>query len=144
MLKLDDKDHKIIAVLKENSRTSIRSIAKKTKIRPSTVHQRISKLKENGVIERFTLKLDNKAVGEDFIVIMLVKGDTTDYFTDVDLSNDNVKEAFGVTGDHDIMLKLKFKDINEFNEYVINFRKAHKFVRSTVTLVVTAVLKEEL
>ena len=42
---VDDKDFAIIQVLKENSRLPIRDIAKKTKLRPSTVNQRILKLK---------------------------------------------------------------------------------------------------
>ena len=70
---LDKKDIKIINTLKQNSRESIRNIAKKTNLRPSTVHQRIQKLVKNEVIEKFTLKLDNKAVEENFIVFVLIK-----------------------------------------------------------------------
>ena len=78
-MEIDNKNQRIIGVLKQDSREPIREIAKKTKIRPSTVHQRIQKLLENGVIEKFTIKLNNKAVGENFIVFMLVKGGTTEY-----------------------------------------------------------------
>ena len=78
-MKLDNKDQRIIDILKQDSREPIREIAKKTKIRPSTVHQRIQKLVENGIIEKFTIKLNNKAVGENFIIFMLVKGSTTEY-----------------------------------------------------------------
>ena len=35
----DNKDIKIIEILKHDSRLPIREIAKQTKIRPSTVHQ---------------------------------------------------------------------------------------------------------
>ena len=42
---MDKKDTAIIQRLQENSRASIRDIAKKTGIRPSTVHQRITRLK---------------------------------------------------------------------------------------------------
>ena len=71
-MEVDDKDRKIISLLKENSRYSIRNIAKKTGIRPSTVHQRIQKLIKEKVIEKFTVKLSNKAVGENFIVFILI------------------------------------------------------------------------
>ena len=69
---LDSKDLKIIEILNQNSRLSIRDIAKKTQIRPSTVHQRIQKLIKNNIIERFTLKLNNKAINENFIVFMFI------------------------------------------------------------------------
>ena len=141
---IDDKDRKIIEVLNQNSREPIREIAKITKIRPSTVHKRIQKLIENKVIERFTIKLNNKAVGENFIVFMLVKGTATEYIDNKVLNNKHVKEVFGITGEYDLIVKLKFKDIEEFNDFVLNFRKEKKEIQSTITMIVTTNLKEEI
>lgn len=141
---IDDKDRKIIEVLKQNSRKPIREIAKITKIRPSTVHQRIQKLIDNRVIEKFTIKLNNKAVGENFIVFMLVKGTTTEYIDNKVLNNKHVKEVFGITGEYDLIVKLKFKDIDEFHDFVLNFRKEKKEIQSTITMIVTTNLKEEI
>lgn len=138
---LDKKDTKILSVLKQNSRESIRDIAKKTGLRPSTVHQRIQKLIKNKVIEKFTLKLDNKAVDENFIVFILIKTEQ-----DIDSSvfnNKHIKEVFGVTGEHDLILKLKFKDVEEFNNFIIKFRKEHS-LRETMSLVATTTVKEEI
>ena len=141
MLKLDNKDWKILELLQKNSRFSIRNIAKKTQIRPSTVHQRIQKLVKNNVIEKFTLKLNNDAVGQNFIVFMFIttKQDLPDTF----FQNSLRKEAFGVTGEYDLLLKFKFKDITEFNNYIISLRK-NKLITKTVTHIVTVNKKEEL
>jgi len=143
-MKLDKKDYKIIDLLKKNSREPIREIAKKTRIRPSTVHQRIQKLSEKGVIENFTIKLNNKSIGENFIVFMLVKGNTSEYIDSKFLQDNHVKEIFGVTGEYDMLIKLKFKDVEDFNDFVIAFRKNGKGIQSTSTMVVTANLKEEI
>ena len=140
---LDKKDNLIIQVLKENSRIPIRDIAKKTGIRPSTVHERIKKLVKEDVIEKFTLKLNNKAVEENFIVFMLIKGGTTQYINDKMINNGKVKEIFGITGEYDLLLKLKFKDVEEFNKFLIKFRREQKGVRQTYTMVTTADIKEE-
>ena len=139
---VDDKDFAIIQVLKENSRLPIRDIAKKTKLRPSTVHQRILKLKERGVIERFTLKLNNKSVEEGFIVFMLIKTKPS-ALLDKLIHDKHVKEFFGITGEYDLLLKLKFKDVDEFNDFVIKFRK-EQAIQTTLTMVVTADIKEEI
>ena len=128
---LDKKDELIIKVLKENSRIPIRDIAKKTGIRPSTVHERIKKLIKKGVIEKFTLKLNNKAVGENFIVFMLIKGGTTEYINTKIINNEKVRDIFGITGEYDLLLKLKFKDVEEFNDFIINFRKEMKGIPPT-------------
>ena len=140
-MKLDSKDLKIIEALKKNSRQSIRDIAKSTKIRHSTVHHRIQKLKETGVIEKFTVKLDDKAIGEQFIVFMYIT--TSEDLPPNFFQNVHIKESFGITGEYDLLLKLKFNDIEEFNQYIINLRK-QKQIRKTLSTVVTVKIKEEI
>jgi len=137
----DEKDFKILKVLKENSREPIREIAKKTGLKPSTVHQRMERLKRDGVIEKYTLKLDNEAVGENFLVFIYLA-------TEKDLpkeafANKNIKEAFGITGEYDLLLKLKFKDIKEFNDFIIDFRKKYD-IKKTLTNIATINLKEQI
>jgi len=143
-MKIDNKDTKIIEILKQDSRAPIREIAKLTKIRPSTVHQRIQKLIAGNAIEKFTIKLNNKTVGENFIVFMLVKGGTSDYIDNKIINDQHVKEIFGITGEYDLLIKLKFENVEKFHEFVLNFRKNKKEVQSTMTMVVTANLKEEI
>ena len=143
-METDSKDEKIIEILKQDSRESIKEMAKHTGIRPSTVHQRIQKLVKNKVIEKFTIKLNNKAVGENFIVFMLVKGTTTDYLDNRIINNKHVKEVFGITGEYDLLIKLKFENVEEFHDFVLDFRKNKKEIQSTLTMVVTTNLKEEI
>lgn len=140
---LDKKDLAIIDILKTDARLSIRDIAKKTGIRPSTVHQRITKLRKDSVIEKFTVKLSNSAVGEDFIVFMMVKTKPNVLLDNKIINNRHVKEVFGTTGEYDLLIKLKFKDVAEFNDFIIKFRKEQQ-VETTLTMVATANIKEEL
>lgn len=139
--KLDDKDLAIINILKDNSRTSIRDIAKKTRFRPSTVHVRINQLVKNNIIEKFTLKLNNISFGEDFIVFIMIK--TTSEIKKSVFNDNCVKEVFGITGEYDIMMKLKFKNILDFNSWILNFRKENN-ISSTITMISTITLKEEI
>tara|TARA_B100000315_G_C14351532_1_gene484235 strand:- start:18 stop:440 length:423 start_codon:yes stop_codon:yes gene_type:complete len=140
-MEIVEKDRKILAILKENARASIRDIAKKTSLRPSTVHHRIQRLDKEGVIEKFTVKLNNDAVGENFIVFILVK--TNKNLEGKLLHDQRIKEVFGVTGGFDLMIKCKFKDIIDFNDFIIKFRKQDG-IGATETLVSTLTLKEEL
>jgi DNA-binding Lrp family transcriptional regulator len=100
------------------------------------------KLKERGVIEKFTLKLNNKAVGEGFIVFMLIKTKPSAILDKI-VNNKHVKEFSGITGEYDLLLKLKFKDVEEFNKFIINFRKTPS-IQTTLTMIVTANIKEEI
>lgn len=141
---LDIKDLRIIEMLKDNAREPIKGIAKKTGMRPSTVHQRIRKMIDSKTIEKFTIKPNNKAVGENFIAFMLIKGTTSEYINNRFLGKKNVKEVFGVTGEYDVLAKLKFRDVEEFNKFLITFRKEMRGVEATLTMVATANIKEEL
>ena len=140
---MDNKDIEIISILKQNSRETIKEIARKTKLRPSTVHQRLKKLSASGAIEKFTVKLNDKLAGENFIVLVLVKGSTAEYIDKGAINDPHIKEIFGVTGEHDLLIKMKFGSIDEFNKFILKFRN-RKGIQSTITMVATAVLKEEI
>ena len=140
---MDNKDLAIVELLKENSRYSIRDISRKTGIRPSTVHQRLVRLKQEGVIEKYTVKLANKLVGEGFIVWMFVKTKPAVQISKPVLVDKHIKEVFGITGEYDLLMKLKFTDVVEFNDFIIKFRNEQE-VENTYTMVATATIKEEI
>ncbi len=135
------KEQKIIEKLKQNSRASVRDIAASTGLRPSTVHSIIKRLTENGVIDKFTIKLNNKLIDEELIVFIFIR--TNEEIKPEFFKNKAVKEAFGITGEYDIFLKCKFKDIQEFNDFIMNLRSKHD-LRRTLTVVSTVVIKEEI
>ncbi|WP_455392918.1 Lrp/AsnC family transcriptional regulator [[Eubacterium] cellulosolvens] len=140
---LDDKDLKIIEQLKENARLSVRDLGKKTRIRPSTVHQRIQRLIKEGVIKSFTVKLDPEKIGENLTVFMLVAGALDKYFDDRFMRSKHILEIHGITGEYDILLKLRFKDMKQFNKFVIDFRDRYsRSISKTTTMVQTVPLKE--
>lgn len=139
---IDNTDKKIIKELKKDSRKTIREIAKTLLLRPSTVHQRITKLRDENVIEKFTIKTSNKALGENFIVFMLVSSEGV-IIPENALKDDHIKEVFGVTGEYDLMIKMKFSDVEDFNDFILDFRKKYN-LKKTVTMVGTVNLKEEL
>ncbi len=141
---LDKKDMKILTILKNNSRASIREISKATGIRPSTVHQRIKKLVENDVIEKFTVKLNDDKMEEGFASFMLISGSPERYLDEKILKNQHVKGIYGITGEYDLLIKMKFKDMSTFNEFLLDFRENYsKHLSKTLTMVQTVKLKEE-
>jgi DNA-binding Lrp family transcriptional regulator len=57
-------------------------------------------------------------------------------------NNKHIKEVFGITGEYDLVLKLKFKDIEEFNKFIISLRK-NTAIKKTQTMIATIGIKEE-
>ncbi len=136
---IDDKDQRIIEALKKDSRAPVREIAKNTGLRSSTVHNRIKHLKDSGVINKFTIKLDHKKIGDNFVVIILVA--VKDYINPLVFKKEYIQDCYGVTGEYDLMLKCRFRNIEEFNKFIIEFRK-DKNITKTHTLVATTTIKE--
>ena len=140
---VDERDRAILDELKRDGRASVRTLAKRLGMRPSTVHQHMKRLKEDGVIRKYTIAVDHAQLGEELVVFMLVSGPSSKYLDRRLLGNHYVHEVFGVTGEYDVMLKLRFPGIQEFNEFVIDFRDTYSdAVTKTVTMIGTIDLKE--
>ncbi|MBC8437816.1 MAG: Lrp/AsnC family transcriptional regulator [Euryarchaeota archaeon] len=60
---MDSKDQAIIKILREDARASTKSIAERLNYPRVTVHDRIKRLSERGIIERFTTELSNEKLG---------------------------------------------------------------------------------
>ena len=60
---LDDKDTQILELLIEDARASTKSIADRLNIPRVTVHDRIKRLQDRGVIDKFTVKISHEKLG---------------------------------------------------------------------------------
>jgi DNA-binding Lrp family transcriptional regulator len=142
-IELDSKDRAILKLLVSDSRMSIRKIAKATGIRPSTVHQRVKRLVSTGVVKQFTVKIDEEILGEQLTIFILISGTPGKYLDTKLFKSPSVKEVHGITGEYDIIMKCKFKDMTEFHRFLIDFRERYgKSISKTITMVETTKLKE--
>ncbi|WP_027136478.1 Lrp/AsnC family transcriptional regulator [Gaetbulibacter saemankumensis] len=66
-IKLDEIDHQILDMLIDNTRIPFTDIAKKLLISAGTVHVRVKKMEEQGIIRGSSLMLDYKKLGYSFI-----------------------------------------------------------------------------
>jgi len=62
MIKFDDIDKEIVEMLEKDSRTTYRDIQDELGISIGTVYNRITKLNENGVIEKYTIDIFREAL----------------------------------------------------------------------------------
>jgi DNA-binding Lrp family transcriptional regulator len=54
---MDETDHQLIALLRQNARMSIATLATKLKVSRGTVTNRLNKLEDEGIIAGYTIKL---------------------------------------------------------------------------------------
>lgn len=143
--KMDDKDRKIIDILKDHAEFTTRQISKKTLLPITTVHNRIQKLKKENIIRKYTVKLDSVALERNFVAYVLVsanlellkKKDKTQY----DLVNDIkkfyfVERADIVTGGTDLVVIMRVKDVQEFDDCLLNKLQLVEGIDKTQSLIV--------
>ena len=141
---LDEKDYVILDALKHNGRFSSQQISKKTKLPISTVHNRIKKMGQLGVIRGYTVLVDQKRTGMIGAYVLVVvnyhppDGSTIDQY---ELAKEIkqiscVEEVSMTTGATDIVVKVQSKNMDELNEFVTKQLRNFKGVDKTQTLVV--------
>ena len=142
---MDKKDEKILELLTENSNLTTHQLSKKLLIPITTVHNRIKKLKEEGIIKRYTLELDNKKLGKAIAAFIHI---TVDYrllkhmkISQYDLAkkikqHESVEEAAIVTGGTDIIIKVRVKNIEELDYFVTKHLRNIEGIEKTQTMVI--------
>jgi len=119
--KLDDVDHKILDLLIDNSRIPFTDVAKKLLISAGTVHVRVKKMEEFGIIQGASLALDYKKLGYTFIAyigIFLEKTHLTNFVLDKLESIPYVTVAHITTGRFNIFCKIRSKNTNHAKEII--------------------------
>jgi len=141
----DDKDMKILEVLRENSKLSTQMISKKTLIPITTVHYRIKKLRSEGVIDKYTIKINHKKLGKDVLAYAFfvpnydVLKEENMHLEDIVekiKKHPCVEEAAIITGFKDVLLKIRVKNIEELNNFVVGYLQKINEVSRTETLIV--------
>ncbi len=119
-MKTDDVDNKIIAILKQNSRTSNVEIAKKVKLTEGAVRHRIDGLLKKGVIKSFTLDLSS--TNEVFAIVMVKsKTDTKKMMSDI-ITLNVAKDAYEIAGEFDGCIILSGSSVDEIDENIDKVR----------------------
>ncbi|MDC8004190.1 Lrp/AsnC ligand binding domain-containing protein [Aureisphaera galaxeae] len=113
MSQIDYVDYKILTALKKDARKAYSKIAEELQISNSLVHQRIKKMKDNGLILRSDLVLDEKKLGystKSYVGIRLKQARFADEVI-VELEKiPEVKECNYVSGKYAIFVLIHAKD----------------------------------
>ena len=121
--KLDEVDHQILDMLIENTRTPFTDIAKKLLISAGTVHVRVKKMEEAGIIQGSSLTLNYTKLGYSFIAyvgIFLQNTSQTKFVLERINEIPFVTVAHVTTGKFNIFCKIRAKDTNNAKEIIFN------------------------
>ena len=116
---IDNVDLKILEVLIKNAKKPYTEVAKQVYVSGGTVHVRMKKLEEMGIVKGTTLQIDYAKLGVDvaaFIGIFLSKSELYDEVINRLKMVDEVVSVHYTTGNYSMFAKIHCRDTNHLKD----------------------------
>ena len=135
---IDNTDLKILEILMQNAKRPFTEVAKKVMVSGGTVHFRMNKLEEAGIVENTTLKVNYAKLGYDitaFIGIYLEKSALYDSVMANLKAITEITNIHYTTGNYSMFLKIHCKDTNHLKEVLHDKIQQVEGIERTETMI---------
>jgi DNA-binding Lrp family transcriptional regulator len=142
-VEVDELDLKILDVIKNDAKLSVREIAKILNKSPSTILSRIKKLERIGVIKGYATLIDYSKLNYQVTAITLlqVEGPYIEEVEKLLASEPNVRAVYDVTGEYDVIVISLFKTVSELDNFIKRLLKV-PHIRRSITSIAFRVIKD--
>ena len=116
---IDNVDLKILNILMEDAKIPYTEVAKRVFVSGGTVHVRMKKLEEMGIVTGTTLKMDYSKLGFDvtcFMGIYLLKSSLYDSVVNNLKKIPEIVKVHYTTGNYNIFIKIHCKDTRHLKD----------------------------
>jgi len=135
---IDNVDIKILELLMEDAKMPFTEIAKKVFVSGGTVHVRMRKMEEMGIVKGTTLSMDYSKLGWDltaFLGIFLEKNSLYDEVCDKLKTIPEVVKIHYTTGNYSIFAKLHCRDTKHLRDVLHDKVQKVEGIRTTETFI---------
>ena len=141
-------DRQILMVLQERGRIPNVQLAAEVGLSPSAVLERVRKLEERGIIERYVALVDNRKIGLGTIAFVAVslnlhRKDSIENFKSFIAECSEILECYHIAGTEDYLLKVYSRDIDDYEHFLIDKLTNVKGIDRVRTMFVLSTLKRE-
>ena len=123
-VELDEIDYKILETLRRDARTPFTHVGRDLGISDATVHVRVNKMMDAGIIKRYTIVLDEEALGRKvhgFALINVNPGSLEDVANQL-VENERVSAVYEIHGPNDILVKIEAGDLDDMRDLMLKIR----------------------
>lgn len=138
MEKVDKLDRKIMAILANNARIAFKDVAEECGVSRAAVHQRVERLKEDGVITGSGFSVNPKAVGYGTCTYVGIRLERGSMYKDVVkklVKIPEIVECHFTTGPYTMLVKLYVRDNEQLMILLNDTLQSIEGVVSTETLI---------
>ena len=142
---MDSVDSDILNILQKNAKTSNTDIAKELGMVPSAIFERIRKLEDRGIIEKYRTIINPASVELNLIAFVMIESATTNWSkqcTDKLTKISHVEEVYEIMGDYSYYIKIRAKDMDHLSNILKIEVGSIPEVKSTRSIMVVKSLKE--
>lgn len=135
---IDNVDLKILALLTEDAKMPYTEVAKKVFVSGGTVHVRMRKMEEMGIVQGTTLKMDYSKLGYDitaFLGIYLEKSSLYDAVIKRLYLIPEVVKIHYTTGNYNVFIKLHCKDTKHLKDVLHDKIQQIEGIERTETII---------
>ncbi len=139
---LDELDLQILSILFNDSRTPFLEIARQCHVSGGTIHVRMKKMEDMGLIKGTKLMVDNSKLGYDVCCFVGIRLDKSSSYSNVLEKLEAINEIIELhytTGDYSILVKLLCKNISHLQDLLMN--KIHSIAGIQSTSIFMSLLK---
>jgi len=136
--KIDETDKKILALLMQDAKMPYTDIAKKLFVSSGTVHVRMKKLEQLGIVKSATLLVDYSKLGYDVVAFLGIYLDKSSLYEKVAARMQQIPEivsAHYITGNYSIFIKIVCRDTDHLREVLHDKIQAIDGIQRTETLI---------
>ncbi len=142
---LDKTDLQILSTLQGNARLTMKELAAAVNLSTTPVFERFKRLERSGYIKKYVAVLDAQKLNQGFVVFCNVKlrrinRDIATDFVEHVRGIPQVVECYNVSGNFDFLLKVRARDMKQYQEFLLNVLGA---IESVGHIESTFVMKEE-
>ena len=121
---MDDTDHKLVALLRENARTPVATLARKLDVARGTVQNRLTRLEAEGTIVGYTVRLKPHVEEHRIRALMtvVVEGNRTEAVIKALRGEPAVSALHTTNGRWDIVAELRADSLEEFDRVLARIR----------------------
>jgi len=122
---MDDTDHRLIALLRQDGRASVASLAKELGVARGTVQNRMARLEHDGVIVGYTVRLKPQVeeTGIRAFTTIAVEGNLTDDVIGTLRGDPAISTLHSTNGRWDIVAELRTESLEEFDRVLARIRQ---------------------
>ncbi|SDX84774.1 Lrp/AsnC family transcriptional regulator [Halobellus clavatus] len=144
-MQLDETDRSILRILQSDARTPFSEIAREIEMSSATVHDRVGRLEDEGIIEGYHTSVDARAVGfgTSAVVGLRIEQGQEDDAVERLREIDGVQEIHLTTGEWDVVLRVYAEDTDHLRELMFdNIARIDGFSRSQTMVILGSELED--